>query len=501
MKKLFVTIILCLGCMDLLKAQENYILDNTTWVHYYKTLSMLDWAKFQLGVRGDTIVNGISYHKLIDCGTNIGFPIEGQCFGGLRDDGEGKWYFTPFYTHPIYPGGLPHSPLYLLEGEPGTEFLIYDFSLNECDEFPFYWSTLTMYQINETEINGSMRKLLWIGSDCESNSYLTHWIEGIGCNYGLLKSIQTNPFPNGASYALFEVWHDGELLYKNPRFNDYNTSPIGSEWYYEILNEDSNITYQHLECTGDTIMQLGRRPKVIVRSNTQYDKDGHTEVTHEYIIEQDGVVFWWNRELQKFTTLYNLGAEVGAEWEIEVGIESITMHVDSVENIEYGGTTYRTLHVSDPDDLFSGDIVCGIGHLTSFFPEQLMNRGKDYRVEGLRCYWVDGELIFKNSDVDCDATYSDIHNVNENGPSTGSGTLIVYPNPTNNNLFVETVCTPSLPDPTYCISNLMGQTLLAGTLYVRLPQCDSPTAIDVSSLPAGMYFISVGNKTVKFVKQ
>ena len=152
-----------------------------------------------------------------------------------------------------------------------------------------------------------------------------------------------------------------------------------SEWYYEIQNDDGTITYQHLYCAGDTVVQ-GKRPKVIVRSNTQYDKAEHTDVTHEYVYEENGMVYWWNKDLEEFTTLYNLNAEIGDEWEIKVGNESITMHVEGVDSIEYEGRLFRVLHVSDSDDLFSGDIVCGIGHLTSFFPERLMNHNKDYRI-------------------------------------------------------------------------------------------------------------------------
>ncbi len=63
------------------------------------------------------------------------------------------------------------------------------------------------------------------------------------------------------------------------------------------------------------------------------------------------------------------------------------------------------LHVSDPDHLFSGDIVCGVGHLTSFFPEKLMNQDKGYRVEGLRCFWQDENLVFQHGGKDCDEVY------------------------------------------------------------------------------------------------
>jgi hypothetical protein len=217
-------------------------------------------------------------------------------------------------------------------------------------------------------------------------------------------------------------------------------------------------------------------------------------VTHEYILERDGKVYWWNKDLEEFTTLYDLTAEVGDEWEIKVGTESILVHVDSVGMFEYEGNTRKMLHISDAEDLFSGDIVVGYGHLTSFFPERLMNRGKGYRVEGLRCYWVGDALLYHNGDQDCDAIYTELHNgINEDGPSTGSGTFTVYPNPTDGILFVQTLRATSLPDQTYRITNLMGQTMLTGNISAETQQ------IDIAKLPAGMYFINVGETTLKFV--
>ena len=270
-----------------------------------------------------------------------------------------------------------------------------------------------------------------------------------------------------------------------------------TEWYYEIQNDDGSITYQHLKAEGDTTIHE-KRPKIIIRSNTQYDRDEITEVTHEYIYEEDGIVYWWNKNLEEFTILYNLNADVGDEWEIKVGMESLTMHVDAVENYEYEDKFYRILSVSDENDLFSGNIVCGIGHLTSFFPEKLMNQDKGYRVEGLRCYWVNDELVFKYGDKDCDAVYTELHNgIEEDGPSTGSEAFTVYPNPANGILTVS-VRLPQCDNPTtgqteYQISNLMGQTLLQGRISAETQQ------IDISTLPAGMYFINVGKQTEKFV--
>jgi len=114
-------------------------------------------------------------------------------------------------------------------------------------------------------------------------------------------------------------------------------------------------------------------------------------------------------------------------------------------------------------------------------------------VNGLRCYWVDDKLVFKMSEEDCDAIYGELHGLEEDGPSTNSGTLAVYPNPANDVLFVETQSIASLPDPTYRITNVLGQTILSGSINAETQQ------IDIKKLPSGMYFISVGGQTVKFV--
>ena len=268
--------------------------------------------------------------------------------------------------------------------------------------------------------------------------------------------------------------------------------PRLSEWYYTLEWDDGTITYQHLEYTSDTTIN-NERPKVIVRSNTHYDRDEYIEVTHEYILEQNNIVYWWNKDLEEFTTLYDYNADTGDEWEIKVGTESIIVHVDSVGVFEYQGETRKMLHISDVGNIFNGNIVVGFGHMTSFFPEKLMHRNASYTVDGLRCYWVEDALLYHNGDEDCDAVYSEIHSVANDGPSTGSGTLTVYPNPTNGVLFVETWRAASLQNPTYRITNLLGQTVLSGSINAETQQ------IDIKELPTGMYFITVGGQTVKFV--
>ena len=282
-------------------------------------------------------------------------------------------------------------------------------------------------------------------------------------------------------------------------------SLMGTEWYYEIVNENGNVTYQHLEYLADTTVG-NEKPKIIVRTNQIYDKESQVEVTYEYIFERDNKVYWWNNESQQYTVLYDFAAQVGDSWEIEVGSQSLIMQVDAVGSYDYDGNTYRMLRVSDEENLFSGNIVCGIGHLTSFFPEILMSNEKGYRVEGLRCCWDASELVFKLGDKDCEEVYERYHNgVDETIVETG---FSVYPNPTTGLLHViPNTVIPSIPKSrnpeipnnetsttslaTYRITNLLGQTLLTGIL--------TASPLDVSSLSNGIYFLKIDNFSIKFI--
>ena len=262
----------------------------------------------------------------------------------------------------------------------------------------------------------------------------------------------------------------------------------GSEWYYEIQNENGSITYQHLQYVADTTINH-KDVKIIIRTNTLYDKGEHNEVTREYVCREDQLVYWWNKDLQEFTVLYDLGAQEGDSWVIKVGTETLTMHVDAVSYSYYGEQLFKMLYVSDDQDLFSGTIVSGVGHLSSFFPERLMTRGKRYGVTGLRCYWSYGDLVFTVNRDDCDAIYAELHNGLDEPTAIP---FAIYPNPTNGVLTIHH-SEFTIQNSSFRITNLMGQTVQTGSLTAETQQ------IDVSALPQGMYFISVGDLTQKFV--
>ena len=429
-------------------------------------------------VDGDTIIQGhqcsIITQHFVDTGHEGGEFV-------YEEDNKVYWF---------NPTTNAFSILYDFDAEAGESWY---YEVGDCTHLA------TVDSVGSVTWNGHNYRTQWVRFNEDVQYYSGKIIEGIGYEKGLFPSIYVcdglEMFDASEIEYLRCYVNEGEMLYHEGGYDCDETTitpPSHPEWYYEILNENGTITYQYMYQAGDTIIN-DEPTHILVKINTLYDKGLREEVTHEYVFELNGKLYWWNKRLGLFTVLYDYEAEVGDSWNIFVGTEILTMHVDAVEEIEYEGRIYRMLRVSDPEDLFSGNIVCGIGHLTSFFPERLMDKGDGVRVEGMRCYWNEGELVFKYGDEDCDAVISELHGIVEDGPSTPSTGLAVYPNPTNGILFVETVCTPSLPDQTYRITNLVGQTVLLGNINANNQQ------INVSSLPQGMYFVTVGDMTRKFV--
>ena len=77
---------------------------------------------------------------------------------------------------------------------------------------------------------------------------------------------------------------------------------------------------------------------------------------------------------------------------------------------------------------------------------------------------------------------TDILGIEEDGPSTGSGTFIVYPNPAKDRVTVEGT-------GMFIVTNALGQTILT-------KEIDGQTTV---ALPQGMYFVKLGNETRKIV--
>jgi len=93
-----------------------------------------------------------------------------------------------------------------------------------------------------------------------------------------------------------------------------------------------------------------------------------------------------------------------------------------------------------------------------------------------------------------------VTNVGVNELKAESGKLKVYPNPTTGQLIVEIADQARNDAWDFTIYSVVGQVVMQGVLPCR-DAINRVSTIDVESLPSGMYFLKIGNKAVKFVKE
>jgi hypothetical protein len=108
------------------------------------------------------------------------------------------------------------------------------------------------------------------------------------------------------------------------------------------------------------------------------------------------------------------------------------------------------------------------------------------------------QLIIETADWDAQGGHwveagFDMFNITS-GPQTGiedlsTETLIIYPNPTRDNIVVESVLKGDLE-----IQNILGETIISTTKETE------KKVIDVSNLSSGIYIIKLGKESRKFLK-
>ncbi|TAH43530.1 MAG: T9SS type A sorting domain-containing protein [Bacteroidetes bacterium] len=155
--------------------------------------SGLPQANYRYIMNGDSVINGISYHKIErEYGSSIGcgpfYPQGNGYMGGLREDSLNRLiYFVP--------------------RDSINESLLYDFNLSVGDTLPSYFIDLfglsytTITSIDSMLIGSEYRKVL--------HSIGNSFVEGIGSLAGLLETQRLDLTPNLVCYI-----QDGIELYQ-----------------------------------------------------------------------------------------------------------------------------------------------------------------------------------------------------------------------------------------------------------------------------------------------
>ena len=258
--------------------------------------------------------------------------------------------------------------------------------------------------------------------------WLNTWVEGIGATEGLLYSCHVVSAGGITLHELLCYHEDDELLYMNPEYDtcvvDMNPlpqdfAPLGAEWYFHMESQgpvtNPPFYYIRMSVTGLAEIQGHVCSKIDL---------------HDYVYEENHVVYWYNQTNDAFTVLYDFNAEEGDTWYCDVGECTFLVTVQSVDSVTWNGHTYRTQYVTAYGDdghtpAFNGRIFEKIGYEFGLFPDRFACDGFDGPIYlYMRCYVENGEILYHEGDYDCDYVFPD--HIDENDTAKRS---LVYPNP------------------------------------------------------------------------
>ena len=186
---------------------------NAYWSEYYSNYGFPNY-KYTYFIRGDTILDSLSYHKLYsdDSASTISY------IGGLRENNK-KVYL--FYSHCTF------------------NILLYDFNLNVGDSMRLSCleacdSTVGEFYIKVTSVDSVLLEDMTYRKRINYNNIGSPWIEGIGSMDGLLYPY----YSCSTCMCFFEsvcFKQNDTTLYINT--NDYNVSCFN---YITSINEMTN---------------------------------------------------------------------------------------------------------------------------------------------------------------------------------------------------------------------------------------------------------------------
>ena len=274
-------------------------------------------------------------------------------------------------------------------------------------------------------------------------------------------------------------------------------APIGAKWHYNLNDADlfgiPGTSFSVFESTGDTLFE-GVNCRKILKSHSY--SSYACRPLEEYTYYSNDSVYFYDNNFPGFYLLYDFAALPGEFWYYQypgwcgsTDIDSVKVTVDSTDVVVINSYSLHRLFVHYDSLNFEADssisawtwfdhnsvIIEFIGDLTNMFYSSTWDEmAFDATLPGgLRCY--DDTIIgqFETGIVDsCD--YVNLLATHE----TEAPQLKIFPNPIAEMLFVE----GAFED--FSIFSIEGKTVNCSSTMT-----DDLTAIDVSHLESGVYFI------------
>ena len=199
---LFCLILIC--CVQMATAQDYkpFPTSNAMWRERFDGFEV-NCENYQYLITGDTIINGLTYHKLQKSGILYFAGRDGCDWNNTRNINEYAGCFR---------NDTSEKKVYYIYSD--TEELIYDFSLSVGDTIPepYYYSNYhTIESIDSIEIGGKFHKRFKIDNCGDGGGgWELYIIEGIGSTYGLLSPTRC---PFESNYWLLCLSINGETFY------------------------------------------------------------------------------------------------------------------------------------------------------------------------------------------------------------------------------------------------------------------------------------------------
>ncbi len=278
------------------------------------------------------------------------------------------------------------------------------------------------------------------------------------------------------------------FLLFNFKIQAQSWAPIGATWYYSYhasyfppyLN-----TYSKIVSEKDTIINGVNCRKLIHYKAGQNGIPNYYK-SNIYMYESDKKIYYHVDSLSRFCLLYDFNANAGGWWILDEYSGSAlfrdTVKVISTDSITINGQKKKTMITQNTNFqvMLDGLNIEGIGNWFNMFPafdmvEEYPLRCYQDNILGLYSTGVSSDCEFTNIGIE---EYSDDHH------------LFISPNPAQNIIYVRLEGNKN--DILISIINTKGQhlkSLITNKEY---------ETIDISNLPAGLYFIQLRNndKTV-----
>ncbi|MDR1090639.1 MAG: T9SS type A sorting domain-containing protein [Prevotella sp.] len=216
MKKImsYLLLFMITGGIQTVTGQTNdntIVIPGTSWSVLRYGMLLEPWVSTQyIYFNEDTTVTGKTYKKVFSCDDELHENIK---YEGLIREQDKKTYFIRENTE--------------------TEYLLYDFLLEEGTSFEYQATTLYVKKVDSVEIGNIQKKRIQFTTPPPDDDIVrATWIEGIGSLTGLFYPHGGMRPPNNVIEALLCYFQNDELIYKNPAY---------SECYYDKVEDITSV--------------------------------------------------------------------------------------------------------------------------------------------------------------------------------------------------------------------------------------------------------------------